>query len=259
MRRPAISLRIVFAGAALAALAACSTVAPAPSAPQAAAAARPAGYLAADALHGAEILPPPPAEGSPRDLADRAAFEETRALKDTPRWAMAIQDNDLRGGGAVKRLSCGLDVDISAAATPATLKLLTRVMVDVGAVGTPPKDHFARKRPALGNHKPICVARESWLETNASYPSGHAMVAWGWALVMTELMPAKADAALKLGQEMGDSRVVCGVHYPSDVEAGRTLAAGMVARLHADPAFVADMAAAKAELASPKPAPSGCS
>ena len=58
-----------------------------------------------------------------------------------------------------------------------------RVELDVRDVGTPPKDHFARRRPALGNDKPICVPRETWMETNASYPSGHAMVAWTWALI----------------------------------------------------------------------------
>ena len=42
----------------------------------------------------------------------------------------------------------------------------------------------------------------------------------------------------------------CGVHYPSDVEAGRTVGAALVARLHAEPQFLADMAAAKAELAT---------
>ncbi|MFN3520906.1 MAG: acid phosphatase [Phenylobacterium sp.] len=253
-------MRIIIVGAAFAVLAACAGVsAPAGDvAPAPAQAAKLQGYLSADALHGAQILPPPPAADSPRGLADRAAYEETRALKDTPRWAAAIQDNDLWTGGAVRRYSCALGVDLSEKTTPAVMRILRRIELDGRTVGTPPKDHYARPRPALGNDKPICVPRADWLKTNASYPSGHSLVEWSWALILTELIPSKADVALKLGQEMGESRVVCGVHYPSDVEAGRTLGAGMVARLHADPAFTADMAAAKAELAKPPPAPVGC-
>ena len=42
---------------------------------------------------------------------------------------------------------------------------------------------------------------------------------------------------------------MCGVHYPSDVEAGRTVAAAAIARLHADPDFQREFAAARAAIA----------
>lgn len=216
------------------------------------------GYLPASALDGKAILPPPPAADSPQHRADQAYYDDTRTLQDTPRWKLAQQDNDLWQGGALKRYSCVLGVELSPRETPTAWKLLHRIELDVRDVGTPPKDHFGRRRPALGNDKPICVPREKWMETNASYPSGHAMVAWTWALILTEAVPEKADALLKLGQERGDSRAICGVHYPTDVQAGRTLAAGMVARLHAEPAFMADLAAAKREIAASKTRPQGC-
>lgn len=257
-------IRILITAAAVVALSSCAAT----SGPQQTAQPDPAkaqpvatrlmGYLPKGALDGKAILPPPPAVDSAHDKADRAYYEETRALKDSPRWKLAQQDNDLWQGGALKRFSCALGVEISEAQTPTAWKLLHRIELDVRDVGTPPKDFFARKRPALGNDAPICVPREKWLETNASYPSGHAMVAWSWALILTEAAPAKADALLKLGQESGDSRVVCGVHFPSDVQAGRNLAAGMVARLHADPTFMADLETLKREIAAAKSAPANC-
>lgn len=240
---------------AAATLAACSATpssapgAAAPS-PTSAPGGQTSGYLSASALSGKDILPGPPAAGSAYDVADRANYDATRSLEGGPRWKLAQQDNDLWQGGALKRFSCALGKDVSEKATPVAWKLLHKIELDVRTIGTPAKNHFDRKRPALGNDKPICVPREKWLETNASYPSGHSMVAWSWALILTEAMPEKADALLRLGQESGDSRVVCGVHYPSDVEAGRVLASGMVARLHADPAFAADLAALKRELAA---------
>ena len=215
-------------------------------------------YLPPGAIDGKTVIGPPPAADSPHGRADQAFYDDTRALKDTPRWKEAIQDNDLWGGGALKRFSCALGVDINERQTPVAWTLLHRLELDVRNVGGPAKDFYGRRRPALGNDKPICVPREAWMETNASYPSGHSMTAWSWALILTEAAPSKAAALLKLGREGGESRVICGVHYPSDVEAGRTLAAGMVARLHADPAFMADFAKMKREIATAQTPPSGC-
>ncbi|MDI6743555.1 MAG: hypothetical protein QMD11_12545, partial [Smithella sp.] len=48
----------------------------------------------------------------------------------------------------------------------------------------------------------------------------------------------------------GESRNVCNAHWHSDVVQGRVIAAGAVARLHADPSFLADLKSARAELAS---------
>jgi acid phosphatase (class A) len=216
------------------------------------------GYLEAGVLDGKAILGPPPAADSAQGRADRTIFEETRGLKDSPRWRTAIQDNDLWQGGALKRFACAIGVRIDAAQTPVLFRMLHRIELDVRTVGTPAKDFYDRKRPLIGNDLPICIPREKWMETNASYPSGHSMTAWAWALILAEADPAKASQALAVGKDSGDSRVVCGVHFLSDVEAGRTLGAGMVARLHAVPAFNADMAAAKAELEVATAPPEGC-
>jgi len=255
-------IRHLLTAAAVFALSACASAStPAPTADDTSLGPRPTkltGYFAADPLDGQAILGPPPAPDSPHGKADRAMFEETRKLEGSPRWKAAIQDNDLWGGGAIKRFSCAMGVSLDERQTPTTLRILHRVELDVRTVGTPAKDYYGRKRPLIGNDAPLCVPREDWMKTNASYPSGHSMTAWSWALILTELSPAKADPLLTLGRESGESRVICGVHFLSDVEAGRTLAAGMVARLHSEPAFTADLAAAKREIAAAKAKPEGC-
>ena len=216
------------------------------------------GYFRSSPLDGKSILGPPPAPDSPQGRADRTTFEETRALKDSARWQEAIQDNDLWSGGALHRFSCAIGVEIDAKQTPALWKILHKVELDVRTIGTPAKDFYGRKRPLIGNDAPVCVPREKWMETNASYPSGHAMTAWSWALIMAEAKPSKADAALTLGRVSGDNRVVCGVHFPTDVEAGRALGSAMVARLHSVPEFSTDLKRARAELARAKRAPMSC-
>jgi acid phosphatase (class A) len=256
----------LLAGAALAAgLAACAATAPdAPPVDESlAATAHPiptdlTGYLADGDLNGAALLGPPPAPDSPTGRADRARYEETRALQGSARWKQAIVENDLWGGGALKQYACKLGVSIDEKQTPATLRILHRVELDVRTVGKPAKDHYNRPRPMIGDDKPICLPREDWMKTNASYPSGHSMTGWAWGLILAELAPQKADQMMGVGKAMGESRVICGVHYSSDVEAGRTLASAMVARLHAEPQFQADMKKARAELAKAKAAPAGC-
>ena len=68
--------------------------------------------------------------------------------------------------------------------------------------------------------------------------------------LLTELAPDRNTEILARGLEYGQSRVVCGVHWPSDVAAGRLVGSGVVAQLHNDATFRADFEAARQELAA---------
>ncbi|HEX2559009.1 phosphatase PAP2 family protein [Phenylobacterium sp.] len=228
------------------------------AAQQPAAPARPTPFLGAgEQVDTLKLIPPPPAAGSPDEAADLAAFRETRKLADSPRWTQATADVELFSPAAFTSWSCAAGVRISAETTPATARLMQRALFDAGAAANPPKEHYKRPRPFTGVTARTCVAPAS-LGANASYPSGHASVGWAWALILAELKPERANELLLRGREFGDSRVVCGVHYPSDVEAGRVIGAAVVARLHADAEFEAAMAEAKAELAKASAKPEGC-
>jgi acid phosphatase (class A) len=87
-------------------------------------------------------------------------------------------------------------------------------------------------------------------------------VAWAWGLILAEIAPDRSTEILRRAREIGDSRIICGVHYLSDVEEGRTNGSILVAALHANPAFRSDLAKARAEVAAaraaPHAAPTGC-
>ena len=101
-----------------------------------------------------------------------------------------------------------------------------------------PRTITSGTRPFVVHKQSTCTpGEEKFLAGDGTYPSGHSAVGWGWALVLAELVPSRADAILQRGREFGHSRVVCNVHWQSDVEAGRFMASAAVARLHADPAF----------------------
>jgi acid phosphatase (class A) len=69
-----------------------------------------------------------------------------------------------------------------------------------------------------------------------------------WGSILAEIAPQFADQLIARGIAFGDSRVVCGFHYPSDVAAARLAAAALLMRLHAERRFQEDLAAARKEV-----------
>jgi acid phosphatase (class A) len=135
--------------------------------------------------------------------------------------------------------------------TPHLYMLMLRASTDAGRSTSAAKDYYRRPRPFMVNSEPICTpGEEEFLRKNGSYPSGHAAIGWALALILTEIAPERTDAILARGLAFGESRVICNVHWQSDVVEGRFMGAGAVARLHADATFRADLEAAKAELAA---------
>lgn len=208
------------------------------------------GYLAPGALPDSlALLPPPPAPGSAALAEDRAVAQASFQLRGTARWALATADADLSFPHAATTFSCALGLPIAQATSPHLYQLLQRSLSDLGLATRAAKQHYQRPRPFLENGQPICTPDEAAaLAKSGSYPSGHTTAGWGWALMLSEVAPQRADALLARGLAFGESRNVCNVHWHSDVVQGRTLAAGVVAKLHTAPEFLADLTAAKAEL-----------
>lgn len=70
---------------------------------------------------------------------------------------------------------------------------------------------------------------------------------WGMALLLCEINPDAQNELFKLGYEWGQSRVIAGYHWQSDVDASRMLAVACYARLHACEEILKDMAEARKE------------
>lgn len=209
------------------------------------------GYLAAgQAPNALAWLPPPPAPGSAAMAADEAAWLASRSLQGSARWQFAARDADESFPKATGIFSCAVGVPMSTQAMPRLAALLARLMSDVSQSTRPAKLAYQRTRPFVVHSAPTCTPQdEAGLSTNGSYPSGHGAVGWAWALVLAQLRPARQDLILARGRALGQSRVVCGVHWQSDVAAGEVVGAAVVARLQADAGFQADLAAARRELA----------
>ncbi len=211
-----------------------------------------AGYLASTALpNSLTLLPPPPAAGSAALALDEEVHRKSLALQGTPRWQVATADADLTFPHAAGTFSCALNAPITEQDTPRLYILLRRIRTDASDATDKAKDTYKRVRPFVVHKEPTCSPEdEKSLMQNGSYPSGHTTVGWTWALVLSEISPEQTDAVLARGRAFGESRPICNVHWQSDVTGGYLTAAATVARLHADPAFRADVQAAIDELAA---------
>ncbi len=208
------------------------------------------GYLSKEEMPNSLLLiPPPPEEGSIAFALDQEYAKKAVESKDTVRFAQATNDAILYFPEAVKSFESTLGIEISETKTPNLYVLMRRVLTDAALSTHTAKNNYKRKRPFMVNNTPICTPdNEALLRRDGSYPSGHTAIGWAWALVFSEIFPEKTDAILQRGYAFGESRVICNVHWHSDVEMGRVMGAAAVARLHANPTFQSDLAAAKKEV-----------
>ena len=194
------------------------------------------------------LLPPPPEGASITFLNDQARYSWGKTMRNTPRGDQAVTDARVEGNGVPEAFSEAFGVEICED-TPEILKLVVGMREDAGDLGTrEAKNYYNRERPFSFYNEDTCnPEQQEELSTNGSYPSGHTSIGWATALVLAEINPERQNEILKRGYEMGESRVICGYHFQSDVDAGRITGAVTVARLHADPAFQKQLEKAKKE------------
>jgi len=210
------------------------------------------GYLSLEILpDSATLIPPPPAPGSTAFALDEEVKRSVLPLRDTPIWDMAAHDSDLSMQSVADGFSCALKIALTKRETPALFRLLERSLSDVKSAVSIAKKKYGRPRPFVAGNERICTPEyERRMRKSGSYPSAHTAAGWAWALILSELAPERGDEVLARGISLGDSRIVCNVHWLSDVNEARIVAAAVVARLHSDPAFRADLELARAELAA---------
>jgi acid phosphatase (class A) len=209
------------------------------------------------------LMPPAPHVGDARYDNDRRVFRETRALEGSPRWKMAADDAELGTAAMLKHFSCSLGMDLTPQQAPRIVALAQKATRDATQAMAKAKDYYKRQRPFLIDEGNTCVAR-STVGDSFDYPSGHTTAGWSWGLVLAQVSPENGNALLARGRAIGDSRVVCGVHNASAVEAARLLTSSTMTLTSATPEYQADLAAARAELAAlragqyAKPEPARC-
>ena len=208
-------------------------------------------YLKPGTVDIMAVLPAAPVAGEARYEADRAIFKATRRYVGTPRWDMAT--NDVRWGDdlMLRNFGCALGIVPLPKQVPHLIKLLDKAGNDTQRETNIAKKTNKRLRPFQIDTGKICQPEEE-LKDSYDYPSGHTTGGWTWALVLADVVPDRASQIMARGRAYGESRIVCGAHNASAVEAGRLSATVTMTSVRSTPAYTRDLKAARAEFAALK-------
>jgi acid phosphatase (class A) len=237
-------IALLAATATAALFAAAGVFAAEPSAPPA----RPAKtlhVLTAEQVDPSRLVPPPAADGSDLQKADLAEVERVYKGRSPERRARAEWD-DKHETSELFFATLGPKFDL--AKLPATAKLLAVVENEQSVVANIAKRHFLRNRPWAIDPSLVACDYKPNAAPLTSYPSGHATLSYSEGYVLAALMPEKAAPILARAHEYAYSRVVCGAHYASDIEASHVLGTEVAMLMMQNPGFAAQVEASRAEL-----------
>jgi acid phosphatase (class A) len=212
--------------------------------------ARPAGaapkvayYIDPASMDLPALIPNPPAVDSATNQAELAELHRIESTRTSAQVIAAKADEAEEDMFAYKSV---LGIGFTPEALPITAELGMHVKNEQSVAGGALKAVFARPRPYQADKTlhPACALTEA----PNSYPSGHALTGYLEGLTLAELLPEKRTEILARADDFAHNRLVCGVHYPSDVEASRKVAYLVFGYMLATPKFQRDLAAAKEEL-----------
>jgi acid phosphatase (class A) len=194
-------------------------------------------FLQSSPLDLALIIERPPSNNSAVTLAELKQLHDIENVR-TVQEANEAKADDVEQDIFVYRSIFGSGF------TPGNLS--ADVHNEEGIATEPLKAGYARPRPYQLDHSlhPICKVTT---EAN-SYPSGHTLSGYLLGYTLAYLTPEKKDQILARTDEYAHNRLVCGVHYPSDVEASKALAAAMFGAMLLNPAFQQRLRDAQKEL-----------
>ncbi|HZV33993.1 MAG TPA: phosphatase PAP2 family protein [Verrucomicrobiae bacterium] len=196
-------------------------------------------YLAVGKPDGIALLAPPPVAGSEEAAAD---LQETRAVfrgRTPEELARAKKDAAL----SFSIFEPAIGPVFESGKYPKTEALMKKVKAEIGDAINISKDHWKRLRPYQVDPELAMDMKEK----SSSYPSGHSTRGTVYALVLAEIFPDKKEAILEIGRNIGWDRVLIGMHFPTDVYAGRVLGKAIVREMMSNPVFQHDLEAAKTE------------
>ena len=197
------------------------------------------------------FLPAPPKFGTEFFANDSVWYEWGKLQRDDKERAGIAKRDAVYGlNTIIREFSEPFGLQISKDGTPCIYALLRDALATCDSVCTLPKMYYMRKRPfAYFNEATLVPEQEASHIGNGSYPSGHTILGWSAALLLMEINPEAQDTLLARGYMYGESRIIAGYHWASDVEAGRLAASAAYAKLHTDKRFLRQMQRAKKEFA----------
>jgi len=198
-------------------------------------------FVSQQAVNFLLLLAPPPSPRDPRTTAELDELRRMRATRSVERVKLAKADVE----ETVFRLMTVLDRPLTPEQLPKTTAFFKKLTEDVEFPTQVAKKGFARPRPyaVASDLEPVCPLSDS-----GAYPSGHTTVGYYMGVVLAAMVPEKREAIFARMQEYAESRLYCGVHYRSDIEAGRIAGTALAALAMNNPDFQREFVVARGEL-----------
>ena len=198
-------------------------------------------YISPAEIDLVHILAPPPIPDSPAGKTDLQGVLAAVSAR-TDASIKQAQDDDQR---TVFRFTDTMGPNFKTENLPLTTALFQHVYQDGNAATLAAKNFFKRTRPFVVDPEIKIIVVQP---PDFSYPSNHSTFGNESGILLAEMVPENAVAIFARAAEYAHNRVVAGVHFPSDVEAGRIAASVIDNTLVHNPRFEADFAQAKTEV-----------
>jgi acid phosphatase (class A) len=220
-------------------------------------------YFSADQIDAVALLEPPPAAGSDTDRRDLGAvIARQQAAHSDGTLARAVGDAALNCGRVADVFIPGGDPgdtplprQLTSGEGEAALAFASRAALQAALATAPAKRYWHRPRPYMASPEverlgdvardfpmPADLARERDI---SAYPSGHTAFGTACAIVLSQLVPEQRVALFARARLYGESRIIIGAHYPSDVEAGRLIGTAAAAVMLRNAQFQEDLQRAR--------------
>ena len=200
-------------------------------------------FVGPDEIRVVQLLPTPPVADSAQTRAELAELRQLEGAR-TEQQVERVRKDEATENMFLFQAQMG---DwFNAQQLPLMAAFAAHVKNDEGVNTTPLKQVFSRVRPynldpAL---HPVCKTKT----VNDSYPSGHATSGYMLALSLIDVAPQMRDVLLARADEYANNRLLCGVHFRSDIQASKVLAYSIHAAMVNKPQYQQEMLAARAEL-----------
>lgn len=198
-------------------------------------------YLALEQLDSTLFIAPPPGpDVARREIEWMLDLQGKRTPEQAARSAADLEQS-------VFRFADVMGPKFAASNLPIATKFFKKLYKTESAFNKQGKDKWDRPRPPVVDKRLEPVAKYG---SSGSYPSGHSAFGFLTGIALAGMVPEKHAQIFERAREFGDNRVLGGVHYPSDIEAGRQLAVMIAVLAQQNPQYREDFTAARAEVRS---------
>ncbi|OGR68160.1 MAG: hypothetical protein A2081_02380 [Elusimicrobia bacterium GWC2_61_19] len=170
-------------------------------------------YVEAEQFKTVEFAPPPAFDSDVQkaDIAAIMDWQSKRTAADCKKAKKTAKSTYDAFWGAKSPFPEPLPAEV--------VEFFDRLTLDLDSAVTNIKDRYQRLRPfkAYPGQAEPCIKRSGGF----SYPSGHSSFSRVFANVMTDIVPERKPEFFAKADEIAQDRVIGGVHFPTDIAAGK--------------------------------------